>query len=261
MAELDFHRRIDALDTSLFEIDAQLAQDDKRSLLALQSACRQAYGQYAYLEIGSHLGGSLQTHVRDPACISVTSIDPRPAHQPDERGISFDYVDNSTERMLENLRALPEADLEKVKTIENSSEELDPTLVSPAPQLAFVDGEHTDRATALDAQYCLAAMRGNGCIAFHDAQIVHRALKTLVEAWEAAGVLVSAAALPDHVFVVEVGESRLLQTEPLASVAARGYLAYFRALADFDQYRVDYIRPSRTFLRRLERYARAAWRN
>jgi hypothetical protein len=67
--------------------------------------------------------------------------------------------------------------------------------------------------------------------------------------------------LPNRLFVVEVGDSRLLEIEPLASVTARSYRAYFRALADFDKYRADYVKPSRGLLRRIERYARAARRN
>lgn len=97
----DFAQRIEQLDTSLLElIPAQLEEDDRRSLLALHAACSQTYGTFAYLEIGSHLGGSLQALVRDPACTAAISIDPRPAWQPDERGPQFGYSDNSTARML-----------------------------------------------------------------------------------------------------------------------------------------------------------------
>lgn len=83
--------RVDALDISLFEsIGSQTSPGDRRSLLALHRACRETYGAFAYLEIGSHLGGSLQALIADPCCTAITSIDPRPASQPDARGDVFD---------------------------------------------------------------------------------------------------------------------------------------------------------------------------
>ena len=62
-----FDARVAALDLSLFDaIPSQSSAWDRRSLLACQAAIRQRIGRYVYLEIGSHLGGSLQTHVLDP---------------------------------------------------------------------------------------------------------------------------------------------------------------------------------------------------
>ena len=43
-------------------------------------------GPFRYLEIGSHLGGSLQALVADPRCMEIVSIDTRPDSQPDDRG-------------------------------------------------------------------------------------------------------------------------------------------------------------------------------
>ena len=174
---IDISDRLRQLDTSLFDdVPAQLTAGDKLTLLALHVACRRAYGEFSYLEIGSHLGGSLQTFVRDPACTAVISIDPRPARQPDERWGSFNYPENSTARMIDHLAAVPDADLTKLTTIEKSTEAIEPAELTVRPQLAFVDGEHTDRAALRDARFCTAAMRDEGCIVFHDAPIVHRAL-------------------------------------------------------------------------------------
>src|SRR5437016_5643611 len=97
---MTFEEALAALDTSLFEnVRAQSSERDRVSLLALQNACREIHGQFDYLEIGSHLGGSLQVLVADPRCTSITSIDSRPETTPDVRGISS-YPGNTTERML-----------------------------------------------------------------------------------------------------------------------------------------------------------------
>jgi methyltransferase family protein len=248
---MDISDRIEQLDTSLFDgVEAQMTAGDKQTLLALHAVCREAYGEFCYLEIGSHLGGSLQTFVRDPACSAVISIDPRPTQQPDERWGSFTYSENSTARMIDNLAALPGADLTKLTTIERSTEAIEPAELPTRPQLSFVDGEHTNRATLRDAQFCAAAMHNEGCIVFHDAPIVHRALSVFTKECEDRGLPFAAMALPDRMFVVELGASRLLQIEPLATRTQKTYEAYLRALDDFDPHLTDY---RRSVLRRLRR--------
>jgi hypothetical protein len=98
-----FEERLRALDLHLFDaIPSQTSRRDRRCLLAMQVVCRERFGEYAYLEIGSHLGGSLQTHVLDPRCRRLYSIDSRPNVQPDDRGKLDLYPGNATERMVKS---------------------------------------------------------------------------------------------------------------------------------------------------------------
>jgi hypothetical protein len=102
-ARVSFERSLRALDLGLFaHVRSQTGDQDRLSLLALHNACREIYGEFSYLEIGSHLGGSLQVLIADDRCASIVSIDSRPARQPDVRGV-FDYPGNTTERMLSRL--------------------------------------------------------------------------------------------------------------------------------------------------------------
>jgi hypothetical protein len=81
--------RVAALDTSLFTgIESQTSEPDRQSLLALHAVIGE-HGPFDYLEIGSHLGGSLQALVADPR--SIVSIDTRPLLQPDDRGDDAAY--------------------------------------------------------------------------------------------------------------------------------------------------------------------------
>lgn len=122
--------RIEKLDPTVFAtISSQSTPRDQRSLLALHAAARRAYGEFVYLEIGSHIGGSLQALVADPACKSIVSIDPRPKAFADERGIVSKYPENSTERMLEYLAKVPGADLTKIRTIELDCRQIDPASI------------------------------------------------------------------------------------------------------------------------------------
>ena len=100
----NFEQKLNALDLSLFEkIESQSVDDDKKSFLSCQLALRELRSDYKYLEIGSYLGGSLQPHLLDEKCAKIYSIDKRPETQPDERGVDYTYLNNSTERMLELL--------------------------------------------------------------------------------------------------------------------------------------------------------------
>jgi hypothetical protein len=59
--------RIEDLDVGLFDaIPSQTSADTRRSLLAVHRATARRHGEIAYLEIGSHLGGSLQPYLLDP---------------------------------------------------------------------------------------------------------------------------------------------------------------------------------------------------
>lgn len=156
-----FKERLDSLDISLFEkITSQTTDDDKRSLLAIQSAVREIAPNYVYLEIGSHLGGSIQPHLVDERCSRIYSIDKRPLVQPDERGVSYGYPENSTQRMLSLLSHI--APTEKIVTIDGETGKLDQSVIDVPPQLCFIDGEHTDRATKVDFDCCLNALDAGG---------------------------------------------------------------------------------------------------
>jgi hypothetical protein len=197
--------RISGLDVTLFDhAPAQSTVDDRRSLLALQNAVAEAtFGEFAYLEIGSYLGGTLQPYVVDERCRSIVSIDPRPDVVPDDRPelASSSYEENSTAHMLDLLRRIPSADVAKIRTVEASTSDLAPDEF-PRPDLCLVDGEHTRTAALRDARFCRAVLEGTGVIAFHDFHIVEPAIEQFVRE---VGHPVRGYLLKTTVFVVELG--------------------------------------------------------
>jgi hypothetical protein len=81
----DTAHRIRDLDLSLFDhILTQTSKGDRRALLGVQRAVMRRHGQFAYLEIGPHLGGSIQPYLLNPTCTHIYSIDSRPLLQPDD---------------------------------------------------------------------------------------------------------------------------------------------------------------------------------
>ncbi|MBL8826267.1 MAG: class I SAM-dependent methyltransferase [Planctomycetaceae bacterium] len=223
----DFEPRLEQLDIGLFQpISTQTSRGDKRSLLKLQACARQP-GQYRYLEIGSHLGGTLQPHYVDPRCERIFSIDKRPAAQPDERGIIYEYHDNSTERMRANLRtAYPQADHDRLVTFDCDASDVNPTDITPRPEFCFIDGEHTNPAVLSDFAFCRQVCADDAVIAFHDTCFVFEGVRQIQRDLTAEGVRFIGVKLGGSVYAILLGEAcdRLLaELKPLVEDEA----AYF----------------------------------
>jgi hypothetical protein len=215
--ENDFEAALAGLDTSLFgHVRSQTSELDRISLLALHNACRDVHGEFAYLEVGSYVGGSLQVLVADPRCTAITSIDSRPDSAPDVRGVS-DYRGNTTQRMFDMLGAVPGADLGKVRTIESDTSEIAPEDLA-APQLCLVDGEHTYDAVLNDARFCRRVVRENGAIAFHDRRLVRPAIECFLD--ELTRVPHEGYPLLGQIYVIELGPTRL---RPVLARLMAGY--------------------------------------
>lgn len=233
----DFEARIARLDVRLFDpIPSQSTEMDRVSLLACQAAVRESVGDYAYLEIGSYLGGSIQPHLADPRCRRIYSIDKRPAAQPDERGFDWGYKNNSTRRMLDML-AESGRDTGKIVPIDGDTREIDAALVTEPVDLCFIDGEHTDQAAASDFEFCRKVLAPDGAIIFHDAHIVYNAISAAIDNLKESGITVRAYALPHTVFVVEFGEMKIHEHREIRELLTRNGHAYLFALTENDRFR------------------------
>jgi hypothetical protein len=171
--------RIELLDLTLFDsIQSQTSAGDRSSLLAIQRAVAKKNKEYTYLEIGSHLGGSIQPHLIDDRCKRIYSIDPRPLQQPDDRshGHVEYYDDNSSEKMIALLRNISGGDVDKIDCIELNASEIDPKKIENRPELAFIDGEHSKAAVLSDFLFCDEVVSERGTILFHDFFIIFPAL-------------------------------------------------------------------------------------
>lgn len=203
MSEASLDSRIETLDISLFSpILSQTTDADRKSLLALQACTRGTLGCYVYLEIGSHLGGSIQPHLRDPKCKKIYSIDKRPPAQPDDRGSLYEYADNSTARMLSLLAAVDPEGVAKIESIDGDTKSISSSRIRQAPNLCFVDGEHTSTAVVADFDFCLRVCAEGASIVFHDAQTVFRGLRSVVSRLKRSRREFSSHALSDMVYVI-----------------------------------------------------------
>ncbi|HEY0544542.1 MAG TPA: class I SAM-dependent methyltransferase [Pyrinomonadaceae bacterium] len=249
----NFEELIEGLDIKLFEkISSQTTERDKRSLLACQLAVRTLRPNYTYLEIGSYLGGSLQPFLLDEQCQRIYSIDKRPPVQPDERGINYEYLNNSTQRMLDNLKAISEAGLSKIITIDEDARNIDAGAIEHQPQMCFIDGEHTDEAAFTDFLFCLKVLEQDGLLVFHDAPVVYNGLARIVAYLEERGIRFRAYNLPDTVFVVEVGEFPIHQSAPVQEMLLNNHVGYLMSLQCNDHYRRFANRPLFKWLRHLK---------
>lgn len=235
----DFEKSIADLDLTLFEkIGSQSTDEDKRSLLACQLATRELAPGYAYLEIGSYLGGSIQPHLLDYRCARIYSIDKRPKAQPDERGIDYIYENNSTARMIENLRAVAPDEMDKLITIDGDTGEIDRSEIKDRVQLCFIDGEHTNQAVVRDFRFCLDVLEeAGGAIIFHDAQITYNGIADCIDHLKQNFIPFRAYVLPHIVFVVEIGDFPLHKNEKIAERLLNNHEGYLFSLQNNDYYR------------------------
>lgn len=233
-----FDGLIESLDLRLFErIPSQTTDMDKRSLLACQLAVRTVCTNYTYLEIGSYIGGSLQPYLVDENCTHIFSIDKRPAAQADERGMHYKYENNSTQRMLENLKDVYAPGLEKITCIDDDGSNIDPNLISPKAQICFIDGEHTDEACYRDFLFCLKVLEDDGLLVFHDAQVVYNGLFQIVTYLEANHIRFHAYNLPDTVFVIEINDFAIHKLPVIHRMLIDNHIGYLNSLRYNDHFR------------------------
>ncbi len=248
---------IEGLDQRLFErIPSQSSELDRRSLLSCQVAVRALIGNYTYLEIGSYIGGSLQPYLVDSMCDRIFSIDKRPAIQPDARGVDFAYQNNSTQRMLDNLKQVYAPGLAKITCIDDDGSNIDPALIAPKPHICFIDGEHTDEACFNDFLFCLKVVEKNGLLIFHDAPVVYNGLSRIVTYLEEQKVRFHAYNLPDTVFVIELNDFPIHDAPVIHDVLVNNHVGYLSSLRYNDHYREFANRPLFKMLRNLRVRAR-----
>ncbi len=244
-----FDSQIGRLDVGLFHwILSQSTENDRRALLAIQLALRERLPSYAYLEIGSYKGGSLQPFLLDPRCAQIHSIDLRPREARDVRG-GQNYSENTTACMLRLLASIPGAQLHKVKTYEAATGDIPIATVSPKPNLCFVDGEHTDEAVLGDSRFCLDVLAENGCIVYHDANLVYRGLNMFLEELSSGHRKFRAFHLSDSIFFLEFDELRVSERPYLKALLNENYKGYLWSLAASDDYRRFYFHPCARLLR------------
>lgn len=251
VAESDFTRRLDALDVSLFDaVATQSSDDDRRAWLTVQRAVRRPSG-YVYLEIGSHLGGSIQQHLLDPWCRAIVSIDKRPLNQKDDRGTEFRYDGNSTARMLEHLRGVAPDALAKVRCFDADASEVAPSAIGDRADLCFIDGAHVHAAVLADFEACLGFASPNAAICFHDAFVTHRAIATIVASLHARAIPFGARKLGGSTFGIFLGDCPA-RTDARVQAMSRDGVGWLHTRRRYDRVPAGLRRAGRGLLCRLK---------
>jgi len=230
LSESEIRRKVQTADTTLFRVPTQTSLNDQKTLLMLQAAVG-AHSAYVYLEVGSHLGGSLCPHLLDPNCRLAISVDRRPASQPDERGRKFDYVDNSTARMLAELSArIPAASISKLTTFDCDASELMTRKLPEKVDLILIDGEHTNRAAFRDFISILPLAKDDSVIVFHDAQLIHDAIANIEAMLKFVGKSFYGCFALDNIYAMGLGSRADLVKETLRAVRhdTKSFLHYAR---------------------------------
>lgn len=238
-------------------VRTQLTDDDKRSLLAIQSVFRTRVDNYRYLEIGSYLGGSLQPYLVDPRCTKVYSIDRRVLWAPDERGTDSQYPGNSTWLMLDTLSRFYDADLSKLACLEGDVRTIDPAKIDRPVSICFIDGEHTDAACFDDFTFCLSVVEVPAIVVLHDVDIIFRGLQRCLKLLDERRLQYHAYCLPTHIGVIELGRLELFKDQKILGLVSQGMSTMLDALQSLSEYRDRYARINQN---RVFRFMRTVYR-
>ena len=216
MDDLKYSECLQMLDTTIFSVESQTSANDQKSLLLIQNMVRKLVPNYVYLEVGSHLGGTLVPHLVDPLCRHVLSVDKRPASQRDERGTVFEYEENSTQRMLDTIKSnVPESALMKLTTFDYDVSDLDNTQIDRQVDLSFIDAEHTVAAVFRDFVGTMRFLADSFVIAFHDANLLCDGLQNIECFLRYQGIKFRSFFLPDVVFAIFAGDFVDLDGHPI----------------------------------------------
>lgn len=219
----DWIEKVDNLDVSVFEaVPSQTNAEDRRSLLAVQRATAKRSAEYTYLEIGSHLGGTIQPHFVDDRCEKIYSIDARPSQQPDDRspGYIAYYEHNSTERMLKLLQGIDGGGIAKIDCFDADASKVGPDKITSRPQIVLIDGEHTKSAVLSDFQFCRRVVSESGTILFHDFDIIYPAIREICDQLNEEGCTYLPLKLGGSVFAIFF-DPRLAYSDPYLQSLAK----------------------------------------
>jgi hypothetical protein len=78
--------------------------------------------------------------------------------------------------MLDNLRSIDPDAIGKVQCFEADVRDVDVADIKIRPTIAFIDGEHTRKATNSDFDFCSRVVATDGVVMFHDFWIIYKAV-------------------------------------------------------------------------------------
>lgn len=160
-----------------FPIASQTSDADKVALLKIRALMPRGY---AYMEIGSFMGGSLVPFLRDPACALVTSIDTRPMEAiADERPGEFVYGVTLQVMLDELLKAGVPTD--KLSNFVGSIDQYSGPYTGERHDLLFIDGEHTDVACFRDFVHGFKFLKPSSIVVFHDTTLASKGIRCALE--------------------------------------------------------------------------------
>jgi hypothetical protein len=114
---------------------------------------------------------------------------------------------------------------------------LNKNVVDEKAQLCFIDGEHTDKATKIDFDFCLDVLDNSGAIIFHDSYVIYNAIADCIENVKNKGLKFHAYSLPSVVFVIEIGDFPLHKNQFIQNLLLENHKSYLFSLQQNDEYR------------------------
>ena len=143
--------------------------------------------------------------------------------------------------MLDHLARIPGADLTKLETFDLDTGDLPPSSIADTPMYCFVDAEHTDRAIQSDFAFCEAVSHGQLVFVSHDAYIVYRGLKAIIDRLTSTRMFCRVLFLPSHLFLIDT-VGRISSHPTVIARALEAWRGYLEGLLINDWYKQEFLK-------------------
>ena len=104
--------------------------------------------------------------------------------------------------MLENLRRVAPGEIHKLVCFATDALDAPASAIDVAPDICFIDGEHTNRAVLNDFAFCLSVCARDAVIVFHDAGTTRPGIKECLRFLRRSGRAYVAHKLPGNTFAI-----------------------------------------------------------
>ena len=102
--------------------------------------------------------------------------------------------------MVDNLRRLSVQEVGKLTCFDGDASAINRQAITAPPDFCFIDGEHTRAAVLSDFEWCLDVCAADAAICFHDDNVIHPALETIMSRLHRQGISCTARKLSGVTF-------------------------------------------------------------
>jgi hypothetical protein len=123
--------------------------------------------------------------------------------------------------------------------------DVDPALIANAPDLCFIDGEHTDRAAVSDFLFCLKVCAADATIYFHNESRIRPGIHECLKYLKRSNQRCSAYKFAGSTLAIALDDSPVNRDPRIAELASNGkaWVAWLELTRKLRRWVPPFLRP------------------